>query len=52
MQACLYTAHIDLILAAMKELKLGQSRTVKQFQRLLGLMAVESNMLPFVLLVH
>lgn len=50
MQACLSPACIDLILSAVKRLKLGQSLTVKQFQRLFVLMAAASNMIPFGLL--
>ncbi len=50
MQAHLSPAHIKLILAAMKKVRLSQSLTVKQFQRLLGLMAAASNMIPFGLL--
>ncbi len=38
------------ILSAVKRIRLGQSLTVKQFQRLLGLMAAASNVIPFVLL--
>ncbi len=45
MQANLSPAHIELIIAAMKKVRLSQSLTVKQFQRLLGLMAAASNMI-------
>ncbi len=37
MQACLSPACIESILSAVKRISLGQSLTVKQFQRLLGL---------------
>ncbi len=50
MQARLSPAHIECILSAMKRIRLGQSLTVKQFQRLLGLMAAASNMIHFGLL--
>lgn len=50
MQACLSPARIDLILTAVNKIKLGQSLTVKQFPRLLGLMAVASNVIQFALL--
>ncbi len=43
-------ARIESILSAVKRIRLGQSLTVKQFQRLLGLMAAASNMIPFGLL--
>ncbi len=43
-------ARIDSILSAVKRIRLGQSLTVKQFQRLLGLMAAASNVIPFGLL--
>ncbi len=43
-------AHIESILSAVKRIRLGQSLTVKQFQRLLGLMAAASNVIPFKLL--
>ncbi len=46
--------HRDVMLAHMKvlglQLRLGQSLTVKQFQRLLGLMAAASNVIAFGLL--
>ncbi len=50
MQPRLSPAHIDSILSAVKRIRLGQSLTVKQFQRLLGLMAAASNVIPFGLL--
>ncbi|KAI2642984.1 enzymatic polyprotein [Labeo rohita] len=50
MQACLSPARIELILTAVTRVKEGQSLTVKQFQRLLGLMAAASNVIPFDLL--
>ncbi len=50
MQVFLSPAHIESILLAVKNIRLGQSLTVKQFQRLLGLMAAASNMIPFGLL--
>ncbi len=50
MQACLSPARIESILSAVKSISLGQSLTVKQFQRLLGLMAAASNVIPFGLL--
>ncbi|CAM4724403.1 unnamed protein product [Leuciscus chuanchicus] len=50
MQARLSPPRVDSILAAEKSVKLGQLLTVKQFQRLLGLMAAASNGIPFGLL--
>ncbi|XDV15015.1 hypothetical protein PO909_015169 [Leuciscus waleckii] len=50
MQARLSPPRVDSILAAVKSVKLGQLLTVKQFQRLLGLMAAASNVIPFGLL--
>ncbi|CAM4654716.1 unnamed protein product [Leuciscus chuanchicus] len=50
MQARLSPPCVDSILAAVKSVKLGQLLTVKQFQRLLGLMAAASNGIPFGLL--
>ncbi len=50
MQARLSPASCRVILSAVKRIMLGQSLTVKQFQRLLGLMALASNMIPFGLL--
>ncbi len=49
-QARLSPARIKSILSAVKRIRLGQSLTVKQFQRLLGLMAAASNVIPFGLL--
>ncbi|KAL0151218.1 hypothetical protein M9458_053409, partial [Cirrhinus mrigala] len=46
----LSTAQIESILTAVMRVKEGQSLTVKQFQRLLGLMAAASNVIPFGLL--
>ncbi len=50
MQAHLSPARIESILSAVKSIGLGQSITVKPFQRLLGLMAAASNVIPFGLL--
>ncbi|KAL1257970.1 hypothetical protein QQF64_011214 [Cirrhinus molitorella] len=50
MQAHLSPARIDSILIAVRRVREGQSLTVKQFQRLLGLMAAASNVIPFGLL--
>ncbi|CAM4576079.1 unnamed protein product [Leuciscus chuanchicus] len=50
MQALLSPPRVDSILAAVKSVKLGQLLTVKQFQRLSGLMAAASNGIPFGLL--
>ncbi|KAL0164212.1 hypothetical protein M9458_039965, partial [Cirrhinus mrigala] len=50
MQARLSPARIESILTAVTRVKEGQSLTVKQFQRLLGLMAAASNVIPFGLL--
>ena len=50
MQARLSPAQISAILTAVKRIKLGQSLTVKQFQKLLGLMAAASNVITFGLL--
>ncbi|KAL0194819.1 hypothetical protein M9458_008391, partial [Cirrhinus mrigala] len=50
MQARLSPARIESILTAVKRVKEGRSLTVKQFQRLLGLMAAASNVIPFGLL--
>ncbi|XDV44749.1 hypothetical protein PO909_012989 [Leuciscus waleckii] len=46
MQARLSPARITSILSVVKQAKLGQSLTVKQFQRTLGLMAAASNVIP------
>ncbi len=43
MQARLSPTRIESILSAVNRIRLGQSLTVKQFQRLLGLMAAASN---------
>ncbi len=48
MQACLSPARIESILSAVKSLRLGQSLTVKLFQRLLCFMAAASNVTPAV----
>ncbi|XP_039523110.1 uncharacterized protein LOC120476208 [Pimephales promelas] len=50
MRATLWPVRVAAILTAIKELKLGQSRTVKQLERLLGLLAAASNEIPFGLL--
>ncbi|KAI2646068.1 Transposon Ty3-G Gag-Pol polyprotein [Labeo rohita] len=50
MQARLSPARIESILTAVARVKEGRSLTVKQFQRLLGLMAAASNAIPFGLL--
>ncbi len=50
MHVRLSPARTESILLAVKRLRLGKSLTVKQFQRLLGLMAAASNMIPFGLL--
>ncbi len=50
MQARLSPARIESILSAVKRIRLGQSLTVRQFQRLLSLMAAASNVIPFGLL--
>ncbi len=52
MQARLSPARIESILTAVNRVKEGQSLTVKQFQRLLGLMAAASNMIYFWPAVH
>ncbi len=52
MQARLSPASCRVILSAVKRIMLGQSLTVKQFQRLLGLMVLASNMIPFGTTVH
>ncbi|XP_067298541.1 sialoadhesin-like [Pseudorasbora parva] len=48
MRASMSTAWVGSILAEVSGVKLGHSRTVKQFQRLLGLMAAASNVIPLV----
>ncbi len=50
MQARMSPARIELILTEVRRVKESQSLTVKQFQRLLGLMAAASNVLPVGLL--
>ncbi|MCJ8738081.1 hypothetical protein PDJAM_G00031590 [Pangasius djambal] len=50
MQARLSPARIESILTAVARMKEGRSLTVKQFQKLLGLMAAASNVIPFGLL--
>ncbi len=50
MQARMSPARIESILTEVRRVKEGQSLTVKQFQRLLGLMAAASNVIPIVLL--
>ncbi|XDV52386.1 hypothetical protein PO909_021118 [Leuciscus waleckii] len=50
MQARMFPARIESILTMGSGIKLGQAITVKQFQRLLGLMAVASNIIPLGLL--
>ncbi|XP_053090651.1 uncharacterized protein LOC128318504 [Pangasianodon hypophthalmus] len=50
MQARLSPAQIESVLTAVARVKVGRSLTVKQFQRLLGLLAAASNVIPFGLL--
>lgn len=50
MQAQLTPARIAAILSAVSGLKLGQPLTVRYFQRVLGLMAAVSNIIPVGLL--
>ncbi len=50
MQARMSPARIESILKTVRRVKEGQSLTVKQFQRLLGLMAAASNVIPIGLL--
>ncbi len=50
MQARTSPARIESILTAVRRVKEDQSLTVKQFQRLLGLMAAASNVIPIGLL--
>ncbi len=50
MQARMSPARIESIFKSVKRVREGQSLTVKQFQRLLGLMAAASNVIPFGLL--
>ncbi len=46
MQARLSPAHLESTLSAVERIRLGQSLTVRQFQRLLGLMAAASKVIP------
>ncbi len=50
MQARMSPARIESIFTSVKRVREGKSLTVKQFQRLLGLMAATSNVIPFGLL--
>ncbi len=50
MQARMSPARIESILTTVRRVKEGQSLTVKQFQRLLGLIAAASNVIPIGLL--
>ncbi len=50
MQAHMSPARIESILTTVRRVNEGQSLTVKQFQRLLGLMAAASNVIPIGLL--
>lgn len=50
MFACLSPTRIESIRAAAKRVRLGQAITVKQFQKLLGLLAAASNIIPLGLL--
>ncbi len=50
MQACMSPARLESILTSVKRVREGWSLTVKQFQRLLGLMAAASNVIPLGLL--
>ncbi len=50
MQACMSPAQIESILTSVKRVREARSLTVKQFQKLLGLMSAASNMIPFGLL--
>ncbi len=50
MQARMSPARIESILTAVRRVREGRSLTVKQFQRLLGLMAAASNVISFGLL--
>ncbi len=47
MQACLSPARIEPILTAVARVRKGRSLTVKQFQKLLVLMAAASNVIHF-----
>ncbi len=46
MQARLSPARIESILSAVERISLGQSLTFRQFQRLLGLIAAASKVIP------
>ncbi len=50
MQVRLSPARIELMLTAVMRVREGRSLTVKQFQKLLGLITAASNMIPFGLL--
>ena len=50
MRTQLSSARINTILNTMKSIRLGQAITVKHFQRVLGLMAAASTVVPFGLL--
>ncbi len=50
MQVHLSPARIKSILSSVERISFGQSLTFRQFQRLLGLMAAASNVIPFGLL--
>ncbi len=50
MQARMSPARIESILTSVKRVREGRSLTVKQFQKLLGLMSAASNVIPFDLL--
>ncbi len=50
MQARLSLARVESVLTAVARVREGQSLTVKQFQKLLGLMAAAANVIPFGLL--
>ncbi len=50
MQARMSPAQIESILTSVKRVREGRSLTVKQFQKLLGLMSAVSNVIPFGLL--
>ncbi len=50
MQARMSPARIESIITSVKRVREGRSLTVKQFQKLLGLMSAASNVIPFGLL--
>ncbi len=50
MQTRMSPARIESILKSVKRVREGRSLTVKQFQKLLGLMSAASNVIPFGLL--